>query len=465
MTEGNGLSVLSAAPVASLEAYVEAGGGVGFGSALQMEPQEIVDEVTSAGLRGRGGAGFPTGQKWASVRDAAGDGATTLVCNAAEGEPGTFKDRALMRNDPYRLLEGVLIAMRALGAVRSVVATKRRYEQEWERLRIARDEMRAANWAGAEDIEILLGPDEYLFGEETALLEVIEGKLPMPRILPPYMYGLHGTMADPRPTAVNNVETLCHVANILAAGADAFRQSGTQEAPGTMVFTVIGDVENPGVYELPLGTPLRALLVDIAGATEVKAVYSGTSNSVITPDLFDLPIDFDSFRDVGSGLGSGGFIVYGQHRCIVGVVAALSRFLAVESCGQCPPCKLHGVELWERLEKLCAAGGTQSDLEELRRRCTVVTDANRCYLPVGHALVVGSALDVFADDFAAVLNGGCGEDRPAIVPKIVDIDDATGEVVLDQTYHRKRLDWSYAAAGEDNEPTPVQRELGRRELS
>lgn len=456
------LSVLSAAPVASLEAYVDAGGGAGLEAALRLEAQEIVGQVTSAGLRGRGGAGFPTGQKWASVRDAAGEGPTTLVCNAAEGEPGTFKDRALMRNDPYRLLEGMLIAMRALGAARSVVATKRHYEREWERLRAARDEMRAAEWEGAEGIEILLGPDEYLFGEETALLEVIEGKLPMPRILPPYMYGLHGTMADPRPTVVNNVETLCHVANILAAGADAFRQSGTQEAPGTMVFTVIGDVDRSGVYELPLGTPLRVLLVDIAGAEDVKAVYSGTSNSVITPDLFDLPADFDSFRDVGSGLGSGGFIVYGQQRCIVGVVAALSRFLAIESCGQCPPCKLHGVELWERLEKLCAVGGTASDLEELRRRCTVVTDANRCYLPVGHALVVGSALDVFGDDFAAVLNGGCGEDGPAVVPKIVDIDDATGEVVLDQTYDRKRLDWSYAAAGDHSDGPSGQMQPGHQ---
>ena len=440
------LSVLSAEPVASLEAYLDGGGGQGLTAALRMDPEAIVDEVTAAGLRGRGGAGFPTGQKWASVIDAAGGGPVTIVCNAAEGEPGTFKDRALMRSDPYRLVEGMLIAMRALGATRSIIATKRRYEPEWSRLRAARDEIREAGWTGADGVEILLGPDEYLFGEESALLEVVEGKLPLPRILPPYMYGVNATMADPRPTVVNNVETLCHVSNILAAGAGAFREQGTQEAPGTMVFTVIGDVENPGVYELPLGTPLRTLLVDIARARDIKAIYSGTSNGVVTPDLLDLPTDFDSFREAGSGLGSGGFIVYGRHRCIVGVVAALSRFLAVESCGQCPPCKLHGVELWERLERLCAAGGTPSDLEELRRRCAMVTDANRCYLPVGHALVVSSALDTFADEFTAVLDGGCGEDGPVLVPKIVDVDDATGAVVLDDTYDRKRLDWSYAEA-------------------
>ena len=449
------LSVLSAQPVLSLDAYVGAGGGEGLAAATRMAPQAIVDEVTSAGLRGRGGAGFPTGQKWASVIDAADDGFVTLVCNGAEGEPGTFKDRALLRSDPYRLLEGVLIAGRAVGASRSIIATKRSYEREWGRLRDARDEMREAGWAGAGDVEIWLGPDEYLFGEESALLEVIEGKLPMPRILPPYMYGLHGTMTDPRPTVVNNVETLCHVANILAAGAEAFRQAGTQEAPGTMVFTVIGDVENPGVYELPLGTPLRTLLVDIAGASDTKAVYSGTSNAIITPDLFDLPTDFDSFREAGTGLGSGGFIVYGTQRCIVCVAAALSRFLAVESCGQCPPCKLHGVEIWERLEKLCATGGTTSDLEELRRRCAVVTDANRCYLPVGHALVVNSALDNFAQEFAEVLDGGCGRPGPVAVPKIVDIDEATGEVRLDDTYAGKQLDWSYAAHGQVSGDAPV----------
>lgn len=450
MTESStAVGVLPGAPVADLSDYVAAGGGRGLTRALDLEPRAVAEEVLASGLRGRGGAGFPTGRKWASVVDAAADGSPVyLVCNGAEGEPGTYKDRVLMARNPYQLLEGVCIGLHATSAERAFIGVKENFPREVRRLIEARDAMSDAGWTGAERVRVVPGPDEYLFGEESAMLEVIEHKLPMPRILPPYQLGLFATMQSPNPTVVNNVETFSHVAHILAHGPDWFRREGTEEAPGTMVFTVIGDVESPGVYELPMGTPLRTLLCDIAGAdaTGIKAIYSGTSNTVITPDLLDLPMDFDSFGDVGTGLGSGGFVVYGARRDIVQVTATLARFLAIESCGQCLACKLGTAEIFERLDRLVRGEGTGADIEEIRKRCVTVTDANRCYLPVGAQLLIGSTLDTFADEFQARVGSPSPPDVAVDVPKIVDIDDETGEVRLDGDYRRKQSDWSYAPA-------------------
>ena len=310
------------------------GGGEGLARALALTPEEVIAEVAAAGLRGRGGAGFPTGVKWRSVVDAGLETSSPvyLVCNAAEGEPGTSKDRALMTRAPHQLIEGVLIALDALNAEEAIVATKASFVEEADALHIALDEVTAAGWDGADRVRVVEGPDDYLFGEEKAMLEVIEGNLPLPRILPPYMRGLFATIDRPNPTAVNNVETLSHLPHILRNGATWFRSRGTQEAPGTMLFTVGGDVDRPGVYELSLGTSLRTLLVDLARATDIKAVYSGVSNPVILPDLLDLPMDFESFAEAGTGLGSGGFLVYDSSRCIVRVVAEFAQFLARESC-------------------------------------------------------------------------------------------------------------------------------------
>jgi NADH-quinone oxidoreductase subunit F len=440
------ISLLGEQPVADLDAYVAAGGGAGLEAALASPPAGVIEEVRRSGLRGRGGAGFPTGVKWASIADAAGEHATYVVCNGAEGEPGTYKDRLLIARNPYQLLEGVLIALYAVGGARAFVGVKQRYGDLVERLVRARDELVAAGWSRATDVRIVPGPDEYLFGEEKALLEVIEGKLPLPRILPPYQVGLFATMHEPNPTAVNNVETLANVPHILAHGAEWLRQEGTEESPGTMLFTVIGDVTSPGVYELPLGTPLRTLLCDIAGAApeRIKAVYSGTSNTVITPGLLDLPMDFDSFAEAGTGLGSAGFVVYDDSRCIVQVTTALARFLAVESCGQCLACKLGTQAIWERLDRLVRGDGSPDDIEEIRKRTETVTDSNRCYLPVGAALLVRSTLDTFAEEFSARVGTPTPPEAYVPVPKIERLDDTTAEVVFDGDYHRKRGDWSYA---------------------
>lgn len=440
--------------VPSLEDYVTAGGGQGLRQALEMDPAEVREEVRRSGLRGRGGAGFPTGVKWSSVVEAAEelgqpDGTVYLVCNAAEGEPGTYKDRVLMRRNPYQLLEGVLIAMHATGAAQAFIATKEHYVEVGERLVDALEAMRATRWQGAERVQLVTGPDAYLFGEESAMLEVVEGRLPMPRILPPYQHGLFADMHNANPTVVNNVETLSHVSHILAKGAEWFREVGTVETPGTMVFSVLGDVESPVVVELPMGTPLRTLITDIAGARDVKAIYSGVSSAVITPELLDLPMDFDSFREAGSGLGSGGFVVYDSSRDIVQVLAQLERFLAIESCGQCNACKLGNMDMAERLDKFVRGEGTVEDIEQLRVRVAKVTDQNRCFLPVGAQLTVGSTLEAFAQDFRAHVGVPTDPAVAVETPKVVRIHPDTGEVTLDQDYWRKRPDWSHATSTAD----------------
>ena len=433
-------------PVRDLEAYLAGDGGAGLANALDRAPEDVIEEVAAAGLRGRGGAGFPTATKWRGVLETAAesDSPVYLVANAAEGEPGTYKDRTLIEADPYAFLEGVMIAMYATGAAQAFVGIKEKFTRPVERLGTALTEMRAAGWRGADRIEIHPGPDEYLFGEEKAMLEVIEGKLPLPRILPPYQTGLFATTTAPNPTVVNNVESYVHVTRILAHGADWFRETGTDDSPGSMVFTVVGDVANPGVYELPLGTPLRTLLVDIAGASDIKAVYSGTSNTVITEDQLGTPLTFDDMSEAGTGLGSGGFVVYDSSHCIVKVLHTLSRFLAIESCGQCNACKLGTNEITDLLAKVDRGEGTQTDLEEILKRTHTVTDQNRCYLPVGEQIMVGSTVERFVDEFVAHAGTPCPSDREVPTPLIDDIDADTGEVTYHPRYHLKQSDWSYA---------------------
>jgi NADH-quinone oxidoreductase subunit F len=443
--------LLPPAPVSSLEDHLAAGGGVGLERALALDPDAVIAEVEASGLRGRGGAGFPTGRKWRGVCEtaaAAGSG-LTLVANAAEGEPGTYKDRTLIEQQPYAFLEGIGIALHASGATRAHIGIKEKFTRAVDRLTRALDEVVAAGWQGAERIQVVTGPDAYLFGEETGMLEVIEGNLPMPRIVKPFEAGLHATTGVPNPTIVNNVETLTHVASILANGPAWFREAGTQASPGTMVFTVVGDVDHPGVYELSLGTSLRTLLEDIAGARDVKAVYGGVSNAVITPAMLDTPLCFDAMREAGSGLGSGGFVVYGQQRRIVDVLSVLVNFLAVESCGQCNACKLGNTDMAAILASAQRGEATQTDLETLLKRTHTVTDQNRCYLPVGSQILVGSTVEAFVDEFVDTV--GRGEPTPADLPTplIEWIDEDTGEVRYHERYHLKQLDWSYA----DEDPT------------
>jgi NADH-quinone oxidoreductase subunit F len=366
--------LLPTEPIDSLAAYLASDiGGAGILRAHELGPAGTIDTVSQSGLRGRGGGGFPTGQKWAGVAAQTG-GSRYLVCNGAEGEPGTFKDRALLRANPYQLVEGVTIAAFAIGAAEAFICLKASFRREIDAVTRAVQEFQAADLCGDCKVTIVAGPDEYLFGEEKAMLEVIEGNEPLPRWLPPYLHGLFATApqlgwqshddetgstpsdAGSNPTLVNNVETLSNIVHILVRGADWFRSMGTVESPGTIVTTVVGDVLAPDVGEVEMGTSLRAV-IDAVGSgpatgRSVKAVFSGVANAVVTAADLDVPVSYEGFQAIGSGMGSAGFIVYDDTTCMVDAAYRFSRFLSVESCGQCPPCKLGSSAITEHLERI-----------------------------------------------------------------------------------------------------------------
>src|SRR6266702_8049438 len=421
--------------------YEAAGGGRGLQTALAAWPVAVIQEVARSGLRGRGGAGFPTGEKWRAIR-AVGAGPRFVVCNAAEGEPATFKDRLLLRTNPYQVQEG--------------------FAQEVRALHRALGEMRDADALGGIAVELVLGPDLYLFGEETGLEEVIEGRPPLPRVARPFIQGLFATPPQDNPTLVNNVETLANVPHILADGPDWLRANGTEGAPGTMLFTICGDVRREGVFELPLGSPLRYLVEELAGGTPagraVKAIFPGASNTVIVPEQLDTPLDFDSMRQVGSGLGAAGFAVFDDSACMVQAAYRYSRFLFVESCGQCPACKFGTGEVTETLSAFDAGGGSDRDLELILVRARGSTGGQKCALPTGESLLMQSLVQVFSDEFTSHIARPCPLPRALPFHKIVDWDASTGRFAYDLTYANKQPDWTGTVA-----PTVI--ELGAGRLS
>jgi NADH-quinone oxidoreductase subunit F len=430
--------------------------------ARSVGPWRTAEEVTLSGLRGRGGGGFRTGRKWLAVLENASDRERRfVVCNGAEGEPGTFKDRAILRHNPYQVIEGLAIAALTVGASRAFLAVKASFTREVEILRRALVEMRAVGLAGDVPIRLVQGPDSYLFGEEKALLEVIEGEEPLPRRDPPYLHGLFASGpqmgwsahegGDPggdaaNPTIVNNLETLATVPQVLTNGAEWYRALGTWDSPGTTVFTVVGDVVHPGYAELELGTSLRDVIQRVGGGTRpgrsVKAVFSGVANGVITADNLDVPATYEHLAAIGSGLGSAGFIVYDDTADMVSVARMFARFLHVESCGQCGACKLHSGAVSDALERLERNTAHDSDIEELGAGLRVVTDQNRCYLPVELQTVIASILREFPEDFVNHLEGHLAPPRLYRLPKILDIGD--GSVTYDTRIALKQPDWTYA---------------------
>ena len=455
--------LLPVEPVTSLAEYLALGDGrLGITRAHDLGPAATIAEIERAGLRGRGGGGFPTGRKWAGIAAQTG-GRRYLVCNGAEGEPGTFKDRALLRANPYQLVEGVAIAAYAIGAVETFICLKATFRREIDRVTLALQELQSAGICGDCKVTIVAGPDEYLYGEEKAMLEVIEGNEPLPRWLPPYIHGLFATapqlgwqsherqagqiVGGSNPTLVNNVETLSIVPHILAKGADWFRTMGTAESPGTIVTTVVGDVVAPDVGEVELGTPLRAVIdavgSGVAPGRTVKAVFSGVANAVVMADDLDVPTSYEGFQSIGSGIGSAGFIVYDDTTCMVDAAYRLSRFLSIESCGQCPPCKLGSSAITEHLERLETGIGDDSDLSAIAGWLERVTDGNRCYLAVEEQVMVSSILRAFPGEFAEHIElGRCPRPRRLPIPKLVDLAD--GRAVYDESFWRKQPDWSYA---------------------
>ena len=448
--------LLPDAPILAIDEYVRAGGGAGLAAARALGPEGTIDEISAAGLRGRGGAGFPTGRKWRTVRTA-GAGRRFVVANGAEGEPATFKDRLLMRRDPYRVIEGAAIAALAVGSDAVFVATKASFLEELAALRRAAVELTGSGWLGDLSVSIVEGPDDYLYGEEKGLLEVIEGRDPLPRVLPPYEHGLFASIPigwddvgadglewESNPTSVNNVETLATASHILARGATWYRSMGTVESPGTVLVTMVGAVARPQVLEVEMGTPFADVVARCGGAREGRtlvAAFSGVSNPVLRARDFDVPLTYEDFIGRGTALGAAGFALYDDETDMVSVAREFSRFLAVESCGQCPPCKLGAMEITERLLSIEQGSGRDDDLEVINGRLRTVTDANRCYLGTEERNVVSSILLAFPEAFVARLEGRAGPVRPVAIPLVKDIVD--GVVTYDERHLLKQPDGTY----------------------
>ncbi len=393
-----------------IQPYLDQGGYEALKScATKWTRENIVAEIKRAGLRGRGGAGFPTGVKWEKVlthRVAE----HYFVCNAGEHEPGTFKDRYLLRTNPHQVLEGALIAAYTVKAKAAFLYVNHEYVEELANLRRAAEQARARGFMGRNvlgtgmdlEIEFVEGQGSYVAGEETAMLESMQGRPAMPRQKPPFYptdFGLYG-----KPTLVNNVETLCNVPLLLRNGAAWFTQVGTERSPGTMLFSLSGAVNRPGVYELPMGTPIRTLVYDcgggIPGGRALKGVFpGGPSFSMLTADMLDTPMDFEALKKAGSGLGSAGVIVVDEQTCMVATALKYGNFFKVESCGQCPPCRMGTINLAALLQKVEEGEGTEKDLAALLQLCGFVKGRGYCTVVTGAAVLVESSLRYFRREF------------------------------------------------------------------
>ena len=376
--------------------------------ALGRKPEEIVNEIKSSGLVGRGGAAFPTGIKWEGAAKAPGT-EKYVICNADESEPGTFKDRILLLDDPHSTFEGMLIAGYAIGARQGYVYIRAEYPYILPVLENALSEARAANLLGENilgsgfsfEIEIRVGAGAYICGEETALFESIEGKRGFPRVKPPFptTHGLFG-----KPTVINNVETLCNVPLIISQGAAAYRLIGTEKSPGPKLFCVSGDVTAPGLYEVPFGVTLRELL-DMAGgvANERKlqsVLFGGAAGAFATSEHLDVKMTFEDLRAAGLPLGSGVVMVFDETRDMRDVFKRLGHFFAHESCGKCYPCQMGTQRQMEILDRIAAGNIIEGDLIRLEDVGWTMTDASLCGLGQTAASAVLSAIKLWPELFS-----------------------------------------------------------------
>nr|BAL57976.1 NADH dehydrogenase I subunit F [uncultured prokaryote] len=391
-----------------IDVYKETGGYQSLKKALQMRPEEIIEEVKKANLRGRGGAGFPAGVKWGFLPKERKT-PVYLCINADEGEPGTFKDRYIMLKDPHLLIEGIVISSYAIGANKAFVYVRGEFVDCIEVLGRAIDEAYREGILGERvlgsnfslDVIIHRGAGAYICGEETALIESLEGKTGKPRLKPPFpaQKGLYQC-----PTIVNNVETIACVPYIVEKGGEWFANLGTEKNGGTKLYAVSGHVKRPGVYELPMGTVLRQIIYEHAGGIindlKLKAVIPGGSSSpVLTADEIDVKMDFDSLARIGSMLGSGAVIVISEAACMVRTLYILARFYAHESCGQCTPCR-HGTSWMKKIiERIENGRGRREDLDILLDVCDNIKGKTIC--PLGDAAVmpVESFIKKFRDEF------------------------------------------------------------------
>ena len=375
---------------------------------LEMDSDEVIDIITKSGLRGRGGAGFPTGRKWRSTADSKGD-VKYVVCNADEGDPGAFMDRSILEGDPHAVLEAMEIAGFAIGAQKGFIYVRAEYPIAVQRLKIAIEQARnygilGKNIFGTDfsfDIEIRLGAGAFVCGEETALLESIEGKRGQPRVKPPYpaQVGLWG-----KPTLINNVETYANIAQIILKGPEWYSSIGTENSKGTKVFALGGNVNNVGLVEVPMGTTLREIVYDIGGGIpngrDFKAAQTGgPSGGCIPKEHLDTPIDYESLKQIGSMMGSGGLIVMDDTKCMVCLAKFYLQFTVSESCGKCTPCRIGTKRMLEILERLCSGEGEEYDIYRLEKLAVNIQKSSICGLGQSAPNPVISTLKYFRDEF------------------------------------------------------------------
>ena len=395
----------------SLDAYLKLDGFAGLRKALtELTPEQVIDRLTRSGLRGRGGAGFPTGRKWAFARAASGD-AKVVICNADEGDPGAFMDRNLIEGDPFCVLEGMAIAGYAIGATRGIVYVRAEYPLAVERLELARDAATAAGMLGPRmlgsavdfHVEIRRGAGAFVCGEETAMIASLEGGRGTPRRRPPYPVerGLEG-----QPTCINNVETLATVPWVLQHGADGLRRFGTTGSAGTKVFSLAGDLARTGLAEVPMGTTVRDLVVRIAGGSgtdlPLKAVQlGGPSGGCLPVELFETPIDYESLASTGTIMGSGGVIGLDSSRCMVDIARYFLAFTQRESCGKCTFCRIGTKRMLEILDRLCEGEGQPGDLDRLDVLAKQVAANSLCGLGKSAPTPVLTTLRYFRSEYEA----------------------------------------------------------------
>lgn len=374
----------------SIDEYIARDGYKALEKALfEMAPEEIIAEVKASGLRGRGGAGFPTGLKWEAARKSPGD-VKYIVCNADEGDPGAYMDRSTIEGDPHSILEAMVIAGRAVGANFGYIYIRAEYPLAIERLKIAIAQAKEYGLLGKDilgsgfdfDIEIRLGAGAFVCGEETALLQSIEGKRGMPRPKPPFpaVKGLWG-----KPTVINNVETLANIPVVLTRGAQWFAAIGTEKSKGTKVFALTGKINNSGLIEVPMGTTLREIIFDIGGGIKggrkFKGVQTGgPSGGIIVEKDLDTPISYESLTALGSMMGSGGMIVMSEDDCVVDVSKFYMAFCVDESCGKCAPCRIGTKQMYGLLDKISKGQGEEADLDKLEQIGRAMTKASLCML-------------------------------------------------------------------------------------
>jgi len=389
----------------NIDSYTQVGGYQALAKAKSMSQPDLIEEVKKSGLRGRGGAGFNTGMKWSFSYGVKAD-QKYVICNADEGEPGTYKDRIIMENDPQSVLEGMAICGYAIGANKGYIYCRGEYPYVVEILDKAIAQASEKGLLGDFNIEVRMGAGAYVCGEESALIESIEGHRGEPRFKPPFppVIGLWG-----KPTIVNNVETFANIPAIVDKGADWYKGIGAAGYPGTKVMTLTGDIVNRTVIEVPTNTTIRQVLDDfgggIAGGKKFKAVQiGGTSGGFIPESLLDTPIDFDSMSAIGATLGSGAFFVMDETRDIVDVIERISKFFAHESCGKCAPCREGTQRMHEMLHRVKNGGAVAGDLDFMERLGSVMSKACLCGLGQAAPAPMLTTLKHFRNDYTAKFN-------------------------------------------------------------